>query len=561
MFEILVSQSLATKGRDFEGHFLPPFFFSKVHGDWFWPVQPYVTAGFLQVLPFSEWSARLPMALAAVLNVVLVFLIGRRLFDRAHLAFVPALLLAMTPPHVILNRYSLDSGLPATFALAWLLAMLTYMRTGKPRTLFVAGVMLALGFYSYIGAVLIMPLYLALSCVVLWRRRDRPAHTLTLVAGFVIPIAGCLPWLLGHWDMVRQNFTVYQGDAFAKADLATAVSAFGALRRVSQVAQVYIHFWDPSFLFVTGTPTTLMHSTFRAGVIVVGVIVAARRAWSDPRMLLLLGAFLLAPLPSSIVDFTDHLTMHAIWRAVSIMPMGALLAGLGVERLLAGADTVMTRTAWCLALAVPLCIVFVYRDTVPHAWVIVGGLLVATAVVIVGVMGRRDRLIAGALITVAVVTVMTFADFYADYMTDYQARFAATQTDGDWRVLEEAIARAPVMESSPQRPAPAIYLGFRLGAGDWGMYYWLFYLHKHHREDLLLRTINDVDASTFSNDRICRLPSESLVVTRQGWDPKTDSLIDQMTKQGELTLDVLLPGDPPYWLLRTTGACSSLNAE
>jgi len=141
-------------------------------------------------------------------------------------------------------------------------------------------------------------------------------------------------------------------------------------------------------------------------------------------------------------------------------------------------------------------------------------------------------------------------------MTNYRLRFAATQTDGDTRPLFDAVVeRSPVIEPTSGRVPPAIYLGFRLGVGDWGAYYWLFYLHEHHREDLILRTINDANASRFSREWICRLPPQSLVATRLGWDPETDKLIDRMTADGELVLDVLVRGEPSYWLLRATGSC------
>ncbi len=629
-FVSLTAQSLAVKGRDLDGHFMPLYFYSKVHGDWWWPILPYVTAGALQVLPFSERSVRTPMAVAAILNVVLVFLIGRLLFDRKHLALVPAVLLAIAPPQVIYNRYANDSGLPATFALLWMLAGFAYLRAGSARALFAAGVVLGVGFYSYVGAVLTMPLYLLLTGAALMLRREPPTRYLTLAAGFVIPMALGLPWLSHHPDVFRAAFLDYQSNDFANADAFTALRLFGTLRRAAQIGLLYVHFWDPSFLFIHGAPT-LMHSTGRvgvflvpvAGLLVVGIILALRRAISDGRALLLLGGFLLAPLPASTVDFNDHLAMHAIWRAVEVVPFGALLAGLGIERSLAGAPTHRKQFALCIALAIPLCLLSLYREVLPDGSVLLLGLLAPLAiaalsillsmflgeashrdlprrrvfgVAIVGLVGaqlafffidrfsggqptplllagavaasvvvalllrrvpsKTHRIVASAAVALGTVSLLQFADFYADYMTDYRARFAETQTDGNTRdVLEAIIGRSPAIEPARDRVPPAIYLGFRLGVGDWGSYYWLFYLHEHHREDLILRTINDRNASQFNHDRICHLPPDSLVATRFGWDPATDRLIERMTAGGELILDVLLRGEPSYWLLRTTGSC------
>jgi hypothetical protein len=292
--------------------------------------------------------------------------------------------------------------------------------------------------------------------------------------------------------------------------------------------------------------------------------------------LLLLGALLLAPVPASLVDINDHTALHATWRAGEIAPFGAVLAGVALEYLLMRRTSRLQPLASTVALGVPLALAVAYRQSIPNAGVMVAGLAIALASIALMELRalRLARLrtvdvshaaphrwgtAAGLAIAVVlgVASLVQFNAFHRDYMTDYRRRFIP-ETDGNVRdVLEAVINRSPEMELSPQRATPAIYLGFRFGAGEWAAYYWLFYLHKHHREDLLVRTIDDRNASQFTRDRICRLPAGSIAATRAGWDKDTDALIDRMIKGGDVVLEQLVRGEPTYWLLRTTGACGA----
>jgi hypothetical protein len=357
----------------------------------------------------------------------------------------------------------------------------------------------------------------------------------------------------------------------------TALGVFATFRRAAEIGILYFQFWDPRFLFVHGAPV-LRHSTGHvgvflvsvAGLLVVGMVRAARRAVSDAGSLLLLGGFLLAPLPASLVDFNDRLASHAIWRAVAVLPFGAL-AGLGLEYLFTGASTRKRQLALCIALGTPLCLVAANWDSLPRVPAILLGLVVPPAIAGLSILRSRlaepgiprsrrpssePLIVAGVVAALGIVSLLQYGDFYIEYMTGYRTRFVA-ETDGNMRgVLEAVIAHSPVIEPSQRGPVPTVYLGFRLGPADWGGYYWRFYLRKHHREDLLLRTVNDENASQFNHERICHMAPGSLLATRVGWDKTTDSLIERMMTRGELTREAVI-GEPIYWLMRTTDSCTT----
>jgi hypothetical protein len=215
-------------------------------------------------------------------------------------------------------------------------------------------------------------------------------------------------------------------------------------------------------------------------------------------------------------------------------------------------------------LAAPAILIARYPETVANGRALLFGLAAAAAVAVLGRLRPSDRATrpwipaaaaAAIIIVLGVAALMQFSAFYDDYMTDYRRRFIP-ETDGNVRdVLEAVIERSPKEDLSIRRATPAVYLGFRFGAGEWGSYYWLFYLHKHHREDLLVRTIDDRNAGEFTREYICHLPAGSVTATRAGWDKDMDALIDRMIKSGDVTLERFVRGEPAYWLLKTTGTC------
>ena len=432
----------------------------------------------------------------------------------------------------------------------------------------VAGLMLGLGWYAYVGAVPLMPLYMLLTIAALAMRRERAARFAIFAFGCAIPIAAGLPWLASHPEVLRTTFLHYQSEQMAGADAVTGVRSAANFTRATDIAALYARFWSPRVLFAQGAPT-LMHSTGRAGVflvatagvLLVGIVRAARGAVADPRLLLILGAFLLAPLPSSLVDINDHTALHATWRAAALVPFGVLLAGFGFEYLLTRPRSPLQMLALITVLAAPAILIARYPETVSNSRALLFGLAAAAAVAMLVRLRPSDRAArpwipaAAVTIVLGVAALMQFSAFYDDYMTDYRRRFIP-ETDGNVRdVLEAVIERSPKEDLSIRRATPAVYLGFRFGAGEWGSYYWLFYLHKHHREDLLVRTIDDRNAGEFTRDYICHLPAGSVAATRVGWDKDMDALIDRMIKGGDVTLERLVRGEPAYWLLKTTGTC------
>ena len=151
----------------------------------------------------------------------------------------------------------------------------------------------------------------------------------------------------------------------------------------------------------------------------------------------------------------------------------------------------------------------------------------------------------GAVASAAMVGMVAiqFAYFYGDYFTHYRAHSGHFDTEGNQRIVWEA-----VVDEAASRPVPAVYFG-SVGPYGFADLYWQFYAIKHGRQDLLGRSSGDLE---LRSDRIEALPAGSLVVTSPA--PAIDAAITRLREAGVISDARLLTapdGRSTFWLLRT----------
>ena len=424
----LHARSIAATLRDSNGTFLPLYFHMPAIGAnvWFHPTIVYLTALVLKVLPFSEWSVRFPSAIVGTIDVVLMYLVARRLFDGdRRYALVAAAMLALTPAHFIHSRLEMDYLYPVPFVLGWLWCLVTFDDTGDARLIWAAGFVLGLGFYSYIAAVAFMPLYLVFTWAYLFAkgRRIRSGHLVVTVA-FCVPLIFFVTWRILYPD-------VFSGTAYRYAITRRGV-VFGVLHLlhynvIGDYVSNYWNFFNPNFLFLVGSPN-FQSSTRSAGVFLIPValflavgsydVLACRRRF---RWLLVAG-LVTAPIPAVLVE-----EPYAVYRELEILVFAVLIATFGVRRLLNA-----ERKAW------------------------------------------RGVAAAGLI-----VMPLQFGYFLHDYFTDYRLNSFG------WFGWNLKGAVSQVIAISGERPVPAVYLGSNIA---YGRERWQFYLAVDGCEDLLART-------------------------------------------------------------------------
>lgn len=329
--------SLARTGRDLNGNVLPLFIsLEDPLGDrpvlawgttWYHPVGFYLIAAVLAVATPSEESIRLPIALIGVVNVLLIFLVGRRWYGDWRAGLTAAGLLALMPAHFILSRIALDYLLPVPFVLAWLLVLSTLLRDPSPRAAVLAGLILGAGCFSYVSSWLLMPAYLAITAIALWRGVHRRDLVAPLCAGFLAPLSVLVLWVAWHPSMPFNLLAQYQAGE-SRQSILTAIATRGdVLGAVRAALSAYWSYFNPSFLFVSGGPSRLV-STGAIGVWALGMLpllaMAVFNLWRTPltmRDRIVITGLLLAPLPAALKG-----EPFAIQRAVTLLPFSALFA-------------------------------------------------------------------------------------------------------------------------------------------------------------------------------------------------------------------------------------------
>ena len=425
------AQSLATTGRDLDGNRFPLFFGEPAYHVGRDPLLVYVTGALLKVQPLSDFIVRLPNALVGVLDIVLMFFVGRRIFKSDALGVVAAGLLAISPAHFMHSRLAVSLLLPLPFTLLWLLCLAGFVDSEKENTalrkLAAGACWLGLGVYGYLASVMLMPVYLLCSAWVAWtpKIRDAARRVAVLAVAFVVPIAPLAIWELAHPTRFHDMISHYHPYA----------PRFGPLQGLKEMLSYFsmsvrsAAYWtniSPQLLFFEGD-SSLVNSTRLSGVFLwpmfflmaAGVyqILTTRR--SRFSLVLLIG-FLTAPLPQVLtVDI-------GIRRSLVLVVFGTLIATYGVEFLLARTQRMLVRVA---------------------------------------------------AIVLLVILPFSFRNFYRDYVGDYQTRSAYWFGNNIRGLTEDLMAQRPM-------PSP-IYMSNKVPYLD---EYWSYYTAVHNREDLLTDT-------------------------------------------------------------------------
>lgn len=490
----LHAHAIATTAHDIDGRFMPLYFQMQPIGEnvWFHPVIVYVTALVLKVLPFNEWVIRLPSALVAATNVVLVYFIAKRIFGRERLALVAAVLLALTPAHFVNSRIAMDYVYPLPFVLGWVLCLLIFFERRHASTLFVGMSLLGLGVYSYIASVVMMPLYLLFTWLTLYLTEEKPRRlVLVAAAGFAWPLLILPVWLYYHPAVLAETLTRYGGQQaelllnFRGKTLAVILEELRGPLRFSNLTgrvSLYWYFFDPSFLFLTGGYANVVNSTRLVGVFLVPFLILLPLGlwrviaeWRRPADLLLLFGFFSAPLAACLVP-----EPYAIDREMQIVPFGVLIATFGI------------------------------------AWLFTEG-------------DRRLKRVGIGLLALGAVHL---SFFLVEYYGDYRGRSAFWFNKNHRGAFEEMLA----LEA--RSPVPAIYL--TSGKDPYVDAYWRLTLIKHGKPELLQRTVyfngETLDVST--------VPAGSLLLTIPD-DTRIEALVETGTLR-RLTA-IPEPADPPHF--------------
>lgn len=423
----LNAYSIAKTGFDENGRFLPLYFW---HLDIMWvsPVIIYFLALFLYFLPVSEVVIRLPSIVVGLTNIILVYYLARRFFGSNSFALITALFLALAPAHFIQSRILLDNLYPLPFVLGWFLLLMEFKEKKKLWQIFLSTMLLGLGVHSYHAAKVMMPIFLLLTLIVIFREFKKSKLVILLaLIGFVLPLLPLIPWLQRYPDTLTDQVR-YTGLYDTRLSPLEGIATLMTLEKISERMLIYINYFDPVFLFVRGD-ASLIHSTREAGVFLLPFIVllplgiyqiVVRKSWMS---FIILAGFFTAPLAPALVAHPFRIS-----KALLMLPFAAIIATAGLQ--------FFSR----------------HRHLI---WQWVGIILLILAPI-------------------------QFSYFFYDYLNDYQSR------SYNWFNFNIAGALEEIIAQEKDNSATKINLDEKIGFID---RYWRFYLIRHQREDLIGKTV------------------------------------------------------------------------
>lgn len=121
------------------------------------PMTYWITVAAYKLFGVSSWSARFFLQIAILIQVWLVFQIGKMVLPDNKSAFYASLLFASFPILIISGRALTTDGYLAVFVLAAMYSWLSYLNNPKNRYLLIFYLMLGLGFLTKGPVVLIVP--------------------------------------------------------------------------------------------------------------------------------------------------------------------------------------------------------------------------------------------------------------------------------------------------------------------------------------------------------------------------------------------------------------------
>jgi len=222
---ISYNSSLISKNlRDQNGRFMPFFILSSDHLDWKQPVLIYSSAIFFKLFGTSLLNFKLVNVLYSLLTTILIYFLVRLIIKEKVYALIAMLLYSISPIIIITTRIGNESILPSFFSTLWLLLLTLYAKNPKKYLMFLAAIVLGVGFYSFKGMRIIVPVWSALTILYCLFINKINKKTISHAIIFIITI---LPFVL----IIPVLESKYPGSIFDRSSI-----PFESYR-------YYIHYW------------------------------------------------------------------------------------------------------------------------------------------------------------------------------------------------------------------------------------------------------------------------------------------------------------------------------
>ena len=148
----------------------------------------YLLIPFIAVLGLTPVVVRIPMLISGILSLPLVFLVARKTID-TRFGFLSMFFLAISPWHIILSRWGLESNI---FPFIFLIGYSCLLYSEKDRKWFIAACFFfALSLYAYGTAYAMVPIFMVCMTIILYRTKTMSIRE--LIPGLLTFIIVALP--------------------------------------------------------------------------------------------------------------------------------------------------------------------------------------------------------------------------------------------------------------------------------------------------------------------------------------------------------------------------------
>lgn len=228
---------ILTTGHDEHGKLMPVFF--EAFGEYKNAFAIYPVVPLIAVFGVTETSVRLAQVIFGLLDILLIFFLGKALWNST-VGLMSAFVLAISPWHVHISRFIIESHnafLLLVMAGA-LFSLLAKRNNWKTRYLVFSAIFFALSFYTYFATRIFTPLFLA-GILIFWRKnifvvfKKYPKRALLAVFLFFLILIPFVLHMTSGKGLARFN------------QISTKNNFTGSLN-------LYLKHFDPKFVFILG---------------------------------------------------------------------------------------------------------------------------------------------------------------------------------------------------------------------------------------------------------------------------------------------------------------------
>lgn len=267
--------SLLKSGGDEYGHKFPLYFESI--GDFKYGLYSYFATLPVAFLGLSPFSARFPAALAGSLTTIALFYLVFEIFKKEKIAYLSALVLALSPLHIHFSRVAYSNILGLLFATLFALFYIRFLKKGKNNFLIWSLISFLAAIFTYQTFRVFLPVLIIFLLIFTFQKLSSKIKTKVLIFSISLILITVLSLLPKEARARTQSTSLLYSSSKLVEDIAedglAGTNVFIArafhnklvLTGISFVGR-YISYFDPKFLFFEASGEVQRHTIPGVGV-------------------------------------------------------------------------------------------------------------------------------------------------------------------------------------------------------------------------------------------------------------------------------------------------------